>query len=81
MPMSSFVGGISWSLASMLRASNIELIPFVTGSVDEVLNAYFNNQLTKPQFLQPGCEQGARKGFGRCRQGGRGRRWRGGRGQ
>ena len=69
-------GGISWPLASMLMASNIEVIPFVTGTVDEVLNAYFNNQLTEPQFLQPGCEPGARKGFGRRR---RGCQWRGGR--
>ena len=69
-------GGISWPLASMLMASNIEVIPFVTGTVDEVLNAYFNNQLTEPQFLQPGCEPGARKGFGRRQ---RGCRWRGGR--
>lgn len=73
-------GTISWSLASMLMASNIEVIPFVTGTVDKVLNAYFDNQLAEPQFLQPGCESGARKRFcrryeGRC---GRGRRHRGG---
>ena len=61
-------GGISQSLASMLTASNIEVIPFVTGPVDEVLNAYFNNQLGEPQFLQPGCQVGARKRFCRQRQ-------------
>ena len=59
-------GGISQSLASMLMASNIEVIPFVTGQVDEVLNAYFSNQLAEPQFLQPGSQVGARKRF--CRE-------------
>lgn len=61
-------GGISQSLASMLEASNIEVIPFVSGPVDEVLNAYFNNQLGEPQFLQPGSQVGARKRFCRQRQ-------------
>lgn len=56
-------GGISQSLASMLAASNIEVIPFVTGQVDEVLNAYLSNQLAEPQFLQPGSQVGARKRF------------------
>jgi len=68
-------GGISRPLASMLIAFNIEVVPFVTGTVDEVLNAYFNDRLSEPQFLQPGCEPGARKGFGRRR---RGCQWRGG---
>ena len=61
-------GGISQSLASMLAASNIEVIPFVTGQVDEVLNAYLSNQLAEPQFLQPGSQVGARKRFCRERQ-------------
>lgn len=61
-------GGISQSLASMLAASNIEVIPFVTGPVDEVLNAYFSNRLAEPQFLQPGSQVGARKRFCRERQ-------------
>ena len=61
-------GGISGPLASMLMASNIEVIPFVTGTVDEVLNAYFDDYLTEPQFLQPGCGLDDRKGFGRCGQ-------------
>jgi len=68
-------GAISRPLASMLMASNIEVIPFVSGPVDEVLNAYFDGRLSEPRFLQPGCWPGARKRF--CR--GRGRQWRGGR--
>jgi predicted Fe-Mo cluster-binding NifX family protein len=61
-------GGISQSLAQMLTASNIEVIPFVTGPVEEVLEAYFNNRLAEPQFLKPGSEVGARKSFCRRRQ-------------
>ena len=72
-------GAISCPLAAMLTASNVEVIPFVSGSVDQVLEAYLDNRLVEPQFLQPGCGPGTRKRFrhrhgGRC---GRGRRHRG----
>ena len=77
-------GAISRPLASMLTASNIEVIPFVSGPVNEVLNAYLNGRLAEPRFLQPGCWPGARKRFGRGwgRGFGRGygRGWGGGRG-
>lgn len=71
-------GAISRPLASMLTASNIEVIPFVSGPVDEVLNAYFGNRLVEPQFLQPGCWPGTRKRFRHRHRGrgGRGRRHR-----
>lgn len=61
-------GGISQTLASMLMASNIEVLPFIAGPVDEVLNAYLSNKLAEPQFLQPGSQVGARKRFCRRRQ-------------
>ena len=57
-------GAISRPLAATLTASNIKVIPFVSGSVDEVLEAYLGNRLAEPQFLQPGCRPGARKRFG-----------------
>lgn len=56
-------GAISQSLASMLAASNIKVIPFVSGSLDSVLDAYFTGRLSEPQFLQPGCRPGARNRF------------------
>jgi predicted Fe-Mo cluster-binding NifX family protein len=71
-------GAISQALANMVTASGIQVLPYVTGSVDDVLQAYLNGQLVQPQFSMPGCWPGARRGFGR---GGRGHRWRGGRGQ
>jgi len=71
-------GAISRPLMYMLTASGIEVLPYVTGRVDDVLEAYFTDQLAHTQFTMPGYWPGARKGFGRGRQG---CRWRGGRGR
>ena len=56
-------GTISRSLAIMLMASHIEVIPFVTGPTNEVLDAYLNKQLDQAKFLQPGCSLRTRKYF------------------
>ena len=72
-------GAISRPLASMLATSNIEVIPFVSGPVDEVLNAYLNGRLAEPRFLQPGCWPGARRHFCRGWGRGHGHGWHGGR--
>jgi len=69
-------GAISQALANMVTASGIQVLPYVTGRVDDVLQAYITGQLEQPQFTMPGYWAGARRGFGL---GGRGRRWRGGR--
>ncbi|RKY23603.1 MAG: hypothetical protein DRP62_05595 [Planctomycetota bacterium] len=68
-------GAISQALANMVTASGIQLLPYVTGSVNDVLEAYLSGQLVQPQFSMPGCWPGARRGFGR---GGRRCRRRGG---
>ena len=68
-------GAISRVLANMITASGIEVLPYVTGSIDDVLQAYLTGQLVRPEFSMPGCWPGARKGFGRRR---RGCRWQGG---
>jgi len=67
-------GAISRVLANMITASGVQLLPYVTGSVDDVLQAYLNGQLVQSQFTMPGCWPGARKGFGHRR---RGYRWQG----
>jgi len=67
-------GAISKVLANMITASGIQLLPYVTGRVDNVLQAYLNGQLVRPKFSMPGCWPGARRGFGHRR---RGCRWRG----
>jgi len=71
-------GAISRLLANMITASGIQVLPYVTGSIDDVLKAYLAGQLVKPEFAMPGCWPGARKGFGHRRQG---CRWQGGRGK
>ncbi len=69
-------GAISRLLANMVITSGIEVLPYVTGHVDNVLQAYITGQLVRPEFSMPGYWPGARKGFGRRQ---RGCRWRGGR--
>jgi len=69
-------GAISRALACMVAASGTEVLAFVTGRVDDVLQAYLTGQLVKPEFTMPGCWPGARRGFGRRQ---RGCRWQGGR--
>ena len=69
-------GAISRSLANMVITSGIHVLPYVTGIIDDVLQAYLTGQLAKPEFIMPGCWSGARRGFGRRR---RGCQWQGGR--
>jgi len=68
-------GAISRPLMYMLTASGIEVLPYVTGRVDEVLQAYITGRLGQSQFILPGFWPAARKGFKGWR---RGHRWRGG---
>jgi len=69
-------GAISRPLMYMLTGSGIEVLPYVTGPVDEILQAYITGRLGQPQFILPGFWPGARSGFRRWQQR---RRWRGGR--
>lgn len=69
-------GAISRALSQMVTTSGIQVLPYVTGRVGDVLQAYLTSQLVKPEFTLPGCWTGARKDFGRGR---RRCRWRGGR--
>jgi predicted Fe-Mo cluster-binding NifX family protein len=69
-------GAVSRPLMYMLTASGIDVLPYVTGPVDGILQAYMTGQLGQPQFVSPGFWPGARKGFRGWR---RRRRWRGGR--
>lgn len=71
-------GAISRVLANMVTTSGIEVLPYVTGEIKDVLHGYLTGQLVRPEFSMPGCWPGARKGFGRRR---RGCQWRGGRGR
>ena len=60
-------GAISRSLANMVRASGIQVLPYVVGKVDDVLQAYCAGQLEQSRLKMPGIWPGARNGFGRGR--------------
>ncbi|MFC1587690.1 NifB/NifX family molybdenum-iron cluster-binding protein [Planctomycetota bacterium] len=47
-------GAISKPFAKMISGKGIEVIPFITGNVEEVLNAYFSGRLSEPGFFMPG---------------------------
>ena len=47
-------GAISRSLATVVTGYGIEIIPFVSGMVDEVLDAYLTGELADARFLLPG---------------------------
>ena len=47
-------GAISRSLAERLASCGIDIIPFVSGPVEEVLVAYVAGELDSPRFLMPG---------------------------
>ena len=67
-------GAISRPLALMLSSSGIEVLPFVAGSTEQILDAYRLGQLYQPQYALPGYWEGARRCFRRHR-GRRGRKW------
>ena len=64
-------GAVSRPLERMITASGIDIIPFLMGRTDDVLNAYFSGRLLEPGFMLPGCRQGSGfgKGMGRRRRG------------
>ena len=66
-------GAISRPLAEMVAGSGIQVLPFVTGSTEQIMSAYLTGQLSRPQYALPGFWPGARRCFRRRRG------WKGGR--
>ena len=62
-------GAISRTLAEMITASGIQVLAYITGGIDDVLEAYQTGQLAQSKFAMPGCWLGAGKGLGQCGQG------------
>jgi predicted Fe-Mo cluster-binding NifX family protein len=50
-------GAVSQSLANMVEAQGIRVIPFVTGDVNQVLDAYLKGVISMSRFRMPGCDQ------------------------
>jgi predicted Fe-Mo cluster-binding NifX family protein len=48
-------GAISWHFRRVLGASGIEVIPWISGPAEEVLEAFRNGVLMDSKYLMPGC--------------------------
>ena len=48
-------GGISDMLENMLLSVKIDLIPDISGTVDQILVAYLSGNLNAPRFKMPGA--------------------------
>ena len=51
-------GAVSEEPAAMLEAAGVEVIPFIAGDVDRVLECYCQGQPFGPEFRMPGCGRG-----------------------
>ena len=60
-------GAISQFFASLIAAHGIRVVPFVSGHVDRVLDAYLKGLLLEPSFRMPGCGMRRRGRFRRGR--------------
>jgi len=49
-------GAISDLFANPIEIYGIRIIPFIAGTVDEVLDAYLMGVLSSPKFRMPGCK-------------------------
>jgi predicted Fe-Mo cluster-binding NifX family protein len=48
-------GAISATLEALLISSGVQVIGFLCGPVDEVVAAFLNGDIAKPEFSMPGC--------------------------
>jgi len=51
-------GAISNPLGAMVFHSGVELIPWIAGRVDEILEAYIQGELIAPRYALPGYPRG-----------------------
>ena len=65
-PHTLICGAISGPLAGLLVAKGIQVVSFISGTVEEVLAAHLSGTLLKPAFAMPGCggRGGRFKGWG-----------------
>jgi len=50
-------GAISNPVAYLVETSEIKLVPWVSGPVGEVIEAFRTGQLDKPRYFMPGCRR------------------------
>ena len=62
-------GAVSNPVAHLVESAGIELVPWVSGPVDEVIAAFQMGELDRPRYFMPGCgRRRRRRGGGRRRQ-------------
>ena len=57
-------GGISSRTAMLVERAGITLVPWISGNIEEVLEAFGNGILGEDGFQMPGCGQGRRRRYG-----------------
>ncbi|MBN1163538.1 MAG: NifB/NifX family molybdenum-iron cluster-binding protein [Candidatus Krumholzibacteriota bacterium] len=73
-------GAVSREMSRAINQKGIQLIPWVSGEVEEVLSAYLADELSVAKYSMPGCKWSRGKtGTGKGAAGGRGRKVRGNR--
>ncbi len=60
-------GAISQSLTYMVQGAGIKLIPLVSGTVEQIIDAYKTGLLNTSNYLLPGCMNGLRRRMGKRR--------------
>lgn len=60
-------GAISAALEARLTASGVRIIGFICGAVEEVLAGFISGDLTRPEFVMPGCRRSYGERTGRSR--------------
>ena len=58
-------GAISESPARLIHSSGIQLIPFISGNTDLILDTFAKGDPIVPRFLMPGCGPKRRKQRGK----------------
>jgi predicted Fe-Mo cluster-binding NifX family protein len=48
-------GAVSRPFSDILAAAGINIIPGISGAVEEIVAAYFGGTLNQAKFLMPGC--------------------------
>ena len=50
-------GAVSRPFAELLEGSGIDIIPGISGDIEDILQAYFSGTLNQSKFLMPGCRK------------------------
>lgn len=58
-------GSVSLDLANMIRPFGIRIIPFLTGTIEDILEGYIHDRLAESRFQMPGGYAGDKVAFGK----------------